>query len=171
MTLPTLRTQRLTLQAPRLRDARLVAKALNNINVSRWLSAVPFPYGVTDAQWFINENLRGNFHAWFIWQDAALIGTIGLDGELGYWLAQDAWGQGFATEAARAVVDYHFEKHEADHLKSTYFDGNAASRSVLVKLGFERTSADLHFSAARQEDVPVHCMTLTRHRWEAARDV
>ncbi len=108
MTVPTLRTQRLVLQAPRLRDAREVTKALNNFAVSRWLTVVPFPYGITDAQWFIKECKRGAVCAWFIWAEDNFVGTIGLDDGLGYWLAQGAWGNGYASEAARAVVAHHF---------------------------------------------------------------
>ena len=169
MTVPTLRTKRLELKAPRSRDVRVVAKALNDFAVSRWLTVVPFPYGVTDAEWFIRENLRGEFHAWFIWSGERFVGTIGLDDGLGYWLAQDAWGRGYATEAARAVIDHHFETSDDDALKSAHFDGNAASRGVLTKLGFEDTGECVLFSKARQEDVPTRSMLMTREAWDRLR--
>ena len=169
MTVPTLRTERLALMAPRSRDVRVVAKALNDFVVSRWLSVVPFPYGVTDAEWFINENLRGAFRARFIWADERFVGTIGLDDELGYWIAQDAWGHGYATEAARAVVDYHFKTSNEDSSRSGHFEENAASRHVLTKLGFEDIGGQTLFSQARQEDVLGRSMLLTREAWHRLR--
>ncbi len=170
MTVPTLRTARLTLRAPQLRDARVITKALNNIEVSRWLTLVPFPYGITDAEWFIRENQKGRFGAWLIWADDRFIGTIGLDGDLGYWLSQDAWGQGYTTEAGKAVLAHHFAQAAADTVKSSHFVENAASRRVLQKLGFVDVGSDVHHSKARGEEVPVRSMELTRDRWEAARD-
>lgn len=166
MTVPTLQTSRLLLRAPRLRDARLVTIVLNDFAVSRWLTVVPFPYAMTDAEWFIKENLRGHFHAWFIWADDNLIGTIGVDGSLGYWLAQSAWGQGFASEAARAVVDHHFATTDADDLTSSYFDGNAGSCNVLTKLGFEDAGGVTQFSVARHADVSGRKMILRRQKWQ-----
>ena len=50
------------------------------------------------------------------------IGMVGVDWrepeapELGYWLGVEHWGQGFATEAARAVIDFTFEEFEIEHL-------------------------------------------------------
>jgi len=169
VTVPTLRTERLVLKAPRSRDVRVVAKALNDFAVSRWLTVVPFPYGVTDAEWFINENLRGAFQAWFIWAGERFVGTIGLDGELGYWIAQDAWGQGYATEGARAVVDHHFQTSDDNRLRSGHFEENAASRRVLTKLGFEDIGSHTQFSQARQEDVAGRSMLLTRAAWDRLR--
>lgn len=170
MTVPTLRTERLVLRAPALRNARVVTKALNDFAVSRWLTVVPFPYGMTDAEWFIKGCMRGDFSAWFIWSGDQFVGTIGLDDSLGYWIAQDAWGQGFATEAARAVLAHHFATTDADAVTSTHFEGNAGSRNVLTKLGFQDVGGVVQFSKARGENVPCRSMRLTKERWQALCD-
>ncbi|WP_341366132.1 GNAT family N-acetyltransferase [Yoonia sp. BS5-3] len=164
MTLSTLQTKRLTLRALAPRDARVIAKALNNFAISKWLTMVPFPYGVTDAEWFINENLKGRFNARLIWRGDSLIGTVGLDSELGYWLAEDAWGRGYATEAAQAVVNDHFAANDSA-IYASHFTENKGSQNVLQKLGFVDIGPDVHFSMARQEDVPVRNMELTRAGW------
>ncbi len=166
MTLPTLQTDRLTLRAPAQRDARVIAKALNNFAISKWLTMVPFPYGFTDAEWFINENLKGRFKARLIWQGDTFVGTVGLDDELGYWLAEDAWGKGYATEAAKAVVDDYFATTDGNVIKSSHFTENAASQNVLTKLGFVDVGGHVHFSKARNADVPGRSMELTRTRWK-----
>ncbi|WP_342075698.1 GNAT family protein [Yoonia sp. SS1-5] len=169
MTATVLRTERLVLRPPAPRNARVIARAVNNINVSRWLTRVPFPYGITDAQWFVSENQAGRFNARLIWADDIFVGTIGLDQELGYWLAQAAWGRGYATEAARAVLDDHFADGTADLVKSSHFAENTASRNVLDKLGFVDVGPCTHFSKARNAPVPGRSMELTRSRWEQAR--
>lgn len=167
MTLVALQTERLTLRAPCLRDAPVVAKVLNNFDISQWLTMVPFPYGITDAEWFINEAAKGNFSVYFIWQQDILIGAMGVDDGLGYWLAQDHWGKGYATEAGQAVLTHYFATTDADKTTASYFEGNAASCNVLTKLGFVGVGADVHFSKARAAHVSVRNMELTRSRWNA----
>lgn len=169
MTPSSLRTKWLTLRAPVAQDAKIIAQALNNLNVSRWLSAVPFPYLLGDAEWFIAENIVGRMNARLIWDGDSFVGTIGIDGELGYWLAEAAWCKGYATEAGQAVVDDFFTKTDANDLRSNYFDGNAGSSNVLTKLGFVSSGGDTGYCAARTCDVPRHRVTLTRARWAAPR--
>ncbi|MEO1640618.1 MAG: GNAT family N-acetyltransferase [Pseudomonadota bacterium] len=164
---PTLRTARLLLRALRPSDAPAITAALNNYEVSKWLTMVPYPYTLADAEWFIAENAKGRFRARLIWAGDRLVGTIGLENELGYWLAQDAWGQGYATEAAQAVLAHHFASTDADLVNSSHFVENTASRNVLTKLGFVDVGAHVHFSNARQADVPGRSMQLTRKGWEA----
>ena len=166
MTVPTLGTERLTLRAPQVRDARVVTKALNNLNVSRWLTVVPFPYGLTDAQWFINECKRGHITAWFIWAKDRFVGAIGLDDSLGYWLAEDAWGNGYATEAGRAVLDYHFAHTDDDFVRSSHFDGNTGSHNVLIKLGFADTGPSTAYCKALDQEVGMRGMILHRDQWQ-----
>ena len=59
--------------------------------------------------------------------------------ELGFHLRPAFWGQGLATEAARAVVRWAFDKLEARELFAGHHPENAASRRVLLKIGFRYT--------------------------------
>lgn len=76
--------------------------------------------------------------------DSEPVGTIGLGGvnertgfgELGYYLEPDAWGNGYATDAARTLVDYAFTELRLHRIQAKAFDENAASRRVLEKVGF-----------------------------------
>ena len=56
--------------------------------------------------------------------------------EIGYVLARSAWGNGFATEAARAVIAYCFESAGLDFLTCYHFAENDRSRRVIEKSGF-----------------------------------
>lgn len=69
------------------------------------------------------------------------ISLLPLDGdpgvqELGYALAPDAWGQGFATEAVRALLEVAFVHRGVRRLVARVFEGNTASERVLIKAGF-----------------------------------
>jgi len=170
MTDTALRSDRLILRTPEARDARVMTRALNNINISRWLTVVPFPYGMTDAAWFISETIKGTFHAKFIWHDDRFIGTMGMDDGFGYWIAQEHWGKGYATEAGQAMLTHHFATTDDDTVTSSYFEGNDASCNVLTKLGFLDAGPENHFSKARNAPVPGRRMSLTRRSWDARQD-
>jgi len=58
-----------------------------------------------------------------------------LDVEVLYALAKPYWGQGLATEGARASLRYGFEERELDHIIAAAFVDNLASRRVLEKVG------------------------------------
>ena len=58
------------------------------------------------------------------------------EGELGYLLCRAAWGQGFMTEAARAMVRYGFEHGKWDRLVAYIVPANLASGRVLEHTGF-----------------------------------
>ncbi|MEJ6401825.1 GNAT family N-acetyltransferase [Yoonia sp. 2307UL14-13] len=165
MTVSTLRTDRLVLRALRETDAAAIVAELNNYQVSKWLTAVPFPYTSADADWFIGENIAGHVRALIILRDERLVGMISLGRELGYWLAENAWGNGYATEAARAVVEHHFAQSDDDLVQSSHFVENITSRNVLTKLGFVDVGPHIHFSKARQAEVAGRLMELTRENF------
>ena len=64
--------------------------------------------------------------------------------ELGYWIGKPFWNRGFATEAARALVERGFSELGLAGIHAAYFEGNDRSRRVLDKLGFSymRTQVD-----------------------------
>jgi [ribosomal protein S5]-alanine N-acetyltransferase len=70
----------------------------------------------------------------------ALVGDAGLyplgdDVELGYTLARQAWGRGYATELGRSLLTYAFEVLDAERVVAQVEPANTASRHVLEKLG------------------------------------
>lgn len=167
----TIRTRRLVLRPPQDADRDALVVALDNLNVSRWTGRIPYPYGPEDAEAFF-DYLRQKPHESLvlaITTAEALIGVIGIeDGELGYWLAEAHWGQGYGTEVARAVVDHGFSELGLAELMASYHIGNAASRRILLGLGFVETGEGSAFSKARQAEVPHMKLKLTRSAWSAA---
>lgn len=71
-----------------------------------------------------------------------LCGGIGLHpdtepkrAELGYWIGVPFWGNGYATEAATAVIEYGFKKLKLERIFASHFKGNDKSGRVLQKIG------------------------------------
>jgi RimJ/RimL family protein N-acetyltransferase len=62
--------------------------------------------------------------------------------EIGWRLALDCWGRGFATEGARAVINYAFEDLGLENLVSFTVPGNLRSRRVMEKLGMTHDPHD-----------------------------
>ena len=166
-------TPRLLLRPLAPEDARVVANLVGNWNVARWLARVPFPYTIADAEAFITDTLaRGPDRAGTdaaITRDGQLIGIAGVDPtkrgmDIGYWLGEAHWGNGYASEAAGALVAAFFQHTSEPHLASGYFEGNLASARVLAKLGFEETDRDTIFNRANNRDMPHVALILTRER-------
>jgi [ribosomal protein S5]-alanine N-acetyltransferase len=63
------------------------------------------------------------------------LGGVGPDVELGYTLARDAWGKGYATELGQALVEYAFTVLRVPRVVAQVEPANTASRRVLAKLG------------------------------------
>ena len=163
-----LQTARLMLRPLGAGDDTTLVAALNDAAVARWLARVPHPYGRSDFADFLPRATAGV--VWAILDADGFAGVIALepDGEFGYWLAKRAWGQGYATEAARAVLSAHFADDTAAAVVAGYFTGNARSAHVLDKLGFAETSRGETCSLARDGAVPHVRLNLTRNAYLTA---
>ena len=157
-------TERLVLRRFRREDSARLVALLNDLDVVRWLTVVPYPYETEHAIDFI-DNMAGPSDAFAITKDGDLIGCISLGDQLGYWIEQGSWGQGYVTEAARAMTARHFRTaHKC--VASGYHLGNDRSRAVLSKIGFRPTGQRPAKVASTNEDVIIQEMTLSRTDWE-----
>lgn len=171
-------TERLTLRPYEQRDrARLVAHA-NNWRVARNLGQMPFPYTDQSAdEWFAKQpslwDARTAYPLVIALSDE-LIGSVGIDvrahgqWELGYWLGEDYWNRGYASEASKALVGFAFEKLGVERLVAGHYADNHPSGRVLTKLGFRYTVEAMRPCLARGTDVKCLEMTLTRASWQDA---
>jgi RimJ/RimL family protein N-acetyltransferase len=175
-------THRLVLRALVPEDARVVANLVGNWNVVRWLARAPFPYTIADAEAFIvDATIRpakdvGTIAA--ITRDGEVVGLAGIEPnvrgvELGYWLGETFWGNGYMTEAVSGLVAAYFRNPNAPALSAGYFEGNIASARILSKHGFEEVGRDTMYSRAHQQQLPDIDMRLTpvRYRTFHARTV
>ena len=146
MTRPTeLRTERLLLRPFRLSDTDDVLRYASD---PEWASFYPRPYdrGVTEHMVARSVVISWDKEAVFaIVADALVVGLVSLEvdqesrtAELGYDLSRDVWGQGFATEAASAVVDWGFREYGLARIFAEADARNVRSLRVMERLGMTR---------------------------------
>ncbi len=162
-----IKTTRLTLRPYRAADAARVTELIGDIDVSRWLTRVPHPYTKDDALAFF-ERLGSESNTFAVVLDDEVIGGIGIEDELGYWLGKPYWRNGYASEAARALVARHFRTSTED-IRSGYLPGNLASSRVLTRLGFVNEAFEEVCSASLDRVVMVQKMSLSAAAWGAVR--
>lgn len=153
-----MRSQRLTYRTIEAGDAGRVAALASDWDEARMTSRIPYPYSLLDADLWIasiatDEFVRG------IEYDGNLIGAVGFvederrQAEMGYWIGKPSWGNGFATEAAHALMDYCFSECGIRRLMCGHFIDNAASADVIAKLGFRRIGNGTQWCEARKSEV------------------
>lgn len=162
---PMIATPRLLLRAFALADMpRLVALA-GNYEVAKNTLNIPHPYREEDARRWVHitqENYQQQTgYAFAIELQAAgeLVGGIGLTldprfdrAEAGYWLGQEYWGQGLASEALAALLRFGFEELKLNKIFATHIADNPASGRVMRKNGMvkegelaQHTKRDGHY--------------------------
>lgn len=139
-------TARLTMRAPRATDEADIAALANNAKIHATLPSLPFPYGADDFQTYRNEICRNETrHGYVICLNDRAIGTIGFHAredldpiplEIGYWLGEPYWGQGYAIEAANALIDAMHAINPLAQLTARALTSNARSLSLLHRAGF-----------------------------------
>ena len=143
-------TVRLLLRPPVAGDAAEIARLLSIWNVAHWLVRVPFPYRIEHARAWVDrsgqERSAGAGWPYVIFRrdNGALVGSIDLSVEadrksaaLGYWLGQPFWGQGFASEASRAMIRFAFENLKLRQVTANALPENTRSIRVLEKIGLQ----------------------------------
>ncbi len=172
------RSERLLLRPPWAEDWENVLGGIADEGVVRNLARAPWPYSADDARDFVSLPIADLYPRFLITRadSGALVGCIGIDPhdgdtEMGYWIARQHWGQGYATEAGRAVLQIASTLGHRRIVASHYLD-NPASGRVLEKLGFQRTGrvVDRH-SCGRGEAAPTaeFVLDLEEAEEEAAR--
>lgn len=171
--IPVLETERLVLRAPRFEDARAIAAVAGDRRIAEMTANLPHPYAEKDAENWIANAWSGPDHPFLITlkTNGAPIGATGFvmpelgDPEIGYWLATAHWGKGYATEAARAVVDHLFAEHGVSAVAAAARVVNPGSRRVIEKCGFQWIGVGLMRSRLLASSVPVDKFRLERSTW------
>jgi RimJ/RimL family protein N-acetyltransferase len=167
-----LETERLTLRAPRFEDAKAIAHLANDRRIAENTTRIPHPYRLADAEAFIAQVNKGEDElAFLVALDDEPIGACGLaqiDGpapDLGYWIGAPYWGNGYATEAVRAVIDHAFTTLGHEAVQAGARVTNPASRRVLEKCGFQWTGVGLYRIRALASSAPIDRFRLDRGIW------
>jgi RimJ/RimL family protein N-acetyltransferase len=171
--MPVLETERLVLRVPRFEDVPSVVALANDRRIAEMTANLPHPYAAKDAENWIANAWTSQDHPLLITlkTNGALVGATGFvmpelgDPEIGYWLGTAHWGRGYATEAARAVVDHLFTDRGAEAVAARARVVNPASRRVIEKCGFQWIGAGLTRSRLLASSVPVDKFRIDRTLW------
>jgi RimJ/RimL family protein N-acetyltransferase len=170
-TATVIETERLILRAPRLADAKAVAKLANDRRIAENTARIPYPYAVDDAkEWIAAVASQAGAETFLITIGGEAVGACGTVlrnsvPEIGYWLGVPFWGNGYATEAARALIDDAFGERFHPALQAGARISNPASRRVLEKCGFQWTGVGLYRIRAIGSSAPFDRFRLDRAIW------
>ncbi len=128
-------------------DAQELAAVANNRNIWKQVrDALPSPYTVMDAlNWIAHANAQTPICNFAIVCDGKVTGSIGCKTkddisrkttEIGYFVGENYWGRGIATEAVSLLTDFISTRMDIIRIEATVFAANHASMRVLHKNGF-----------------------------------
>jgi len=142
-----LKSKRLILRPPKLSDAPILEKYINDRLIYRWTLNIPYPYPKGGYKKWLLKSLQSfknkksfNFT---IYLNKEPIGSVDLTkiewshkrAVLGYWLARKYWNQGIMTEAVRLILDFGFNQLKLNRVESSHFKQNKRSGRVQEKCG------------------------------------
>jgi ribosomal-protein-alanine N-acetyltransferase len=148
--IPTLSSTRLTLRPFTMNDAPDAQRLAGDREIADTTINIPHPYPDGAAEKWISTHQEAfdktGSATWAVTlkESGQLIGAISLTvdnnfdrAEIGYWIAKTFWGQGYCTEAARAVLDYGFMQAGLNRIFAWYLTRNPASGKVMQKIGMK----------------------------------
>ncbi|MBR6301097.1 MAG: GNAT family N-acetyltransferase [Clostridia bacterium] len=148
--LPVLETSRLRLRPLKMGDAQDMFRYASDPEVSRhvlWETHESLRDSRRVLRGALRQYRRGEPSSYAVERrsDHRMIGTIGFmwvnlehrSGEVGYSFARDCWGQGYATEALRAVLQFGFDTLRLHRIEAQHEVDNPASGRVMEKCGMQ----------------------------------
>ena len=177
-------TDRLILRDWREEDWPLFWEGTNTPGVMRWLGGVCDGAKRDAAQQRLLSYEREHGHTFWCVErsgDGAILGFCGLKRsnqaggplgmmEVGWRLREDAWGRGYAKEAATVSLDLAFDRFDAEEVIAMTVQRNTASWGLMERLGMRRRE-DLDFDNAEfdKEDPVIIIYSADRASWTAHR--
>lgn len=149
-TIPILSSDRLTLRPFNLNDTKVIQELLGVKKVSDTALHIPYPYpdGLAE-QWISSHQKDYNENKAIVWAitltlTKELVGAIGLTlntefnkAEFGFWIGEQYWNKGYATEALGAVLKFGFEELKLNKIFAHHLLHNEASGKVMLKHGMK----------------------------------
>ncbi|MCQ2002354.1 GNAT family N-acetyltransferase [Rhizobium sp. NRK18] len=175
---PVLLSERLVLRAPHEDDIDALAHLANNAAVATMVSRMPHPYTVNDANDFVRRAKDNGVIGKCVYAitkaaNGEFLGCCGIEPdmedagivEIGYWIGEQHWNRGYATEAAHALIDMAFRTRDIDAIDARCRVVNVASRRVIQKCGFQFQGSGMIPCLAVGGMMPVEWFRLDRKTW------
>lgn len=163
MMMPTLTSQRLILRPFLLTDIKRIQQLANDSAVVDMTSNVPYPCHEKMVENWIKNHKKAFksgsslILAIVVAENNCLIGSISLldissfhqRAEIGYWLGNQFWQKGYATEATKKLLEYGFNQLKLNRIEGRCMARNQASAKVMLKAG-------LKFEGERKQQMNIH---------------
>ena len=138
-----------------------LAGLMNDPYIASMMTSIRYPFGQQTAEeWICERQFHGSlgFCVKVTLKDGTMIGFIGIGGDpvdTAYAFGREFWGNGYATEAMRGFLSTVMPAFGLNEITAGAMFDNAASQSVLRKLGFVKTGEDMHKTSGRVEEAPL----------------
>jgi RimJ/RimL family protein N-acetyltransferase len=145
-----IKTKRFVLRPISVKDAKDIARNMNNWNVIKNLSQLPFPYELKHAQQFARKiekemkKEKPEDYVMMVEIDGEVVGAVGAHkiiyghkAEIGYWLAEKHWGKGIVPEAAEKFMTHIFSQLKLCRIHAFAHADNLKSMRVMEKIGMQ----------------------------------
>ncbi|RBI63740.1 GNAT family N-acetyltransferase [halophilic archaeon] len=125
-------------------DLEFLQATINDPAVREYLGGRPPINGRQEREWYEERCSNDDHTNLLVCRDGEPMGSVGLhpkdqteaSAEIGIFLAERYWGEGYGTEASRLVTDYAFRERRHHRVMARVFEGNAGSARIWEKLGF-----------------------------------
>ncbi|MBC8376707.1 MAG: GNAT family N-acetyltransferase [FCB group bacterium] len=147
---PEIKLERLMLRGFLPTDAPKIQELAGAFEIAEMTLNIPHPYLDGMAETWMNSHQSefnsgsGVVFAMIELYSGKLVGAVGLTvmqrfnrAELGYWVGKPFWGNGYATEASKALLKYGFETLQLNKIHASHMTRNPASGRVMQKIGME----------------------------------
>jgi [ribosomal protein S5]-alanine N-acetyltransferase len=179
---PTLETARLQLRAFSQTDAPAVFALMQDGKISENTLLIPNPYTLEDAlSWIKSHTERAKRASGFSFavtlrSSGDVVGGFGLHpdlthahAEIGYWVGTAFWGQGFAAEAGRAILDWAFAELALERVHAHVFAGNTGSVRVQEKMGMTLEGRLRNYYRKNGVLIDSEMRSILRSEWQKAK--
>ncbi len=173
-----LETPRLLLRPMVRTDAPHIYEYMQDREIAYNTLLIPYPYPAGAAEDWMQKcweqaSSRENYtFAVVLKAEKRMIGSMGIGqnaahnrAEIGYWIGKRYWGQGYASEACRRIIQFGFEEMGLNRIQASYFTRNPASRRVMEKAGMHHEGVLRQYVFKWGEYVDLGYCSILRSEW------
>lgn len=164
---------RVSLRTVEEEDLDFLQETLNDSTVRHYLGGRTPINSQQEREWFEERASSDDHINLLICREDEPMGSLGLhsddstgtNAEIGIFIAEPFWGEGYGTEASRLLTDFAFRERRHHRVMARVFDGNTASRRIWEKLGFRHEGTYKEAEFLDGEYVDVHFYGMLEDEW------